>query len=88
MLSRTMCLRTTLRGGQRARFPVERWRVKTAPRVRCPAPGLGMPLVGSGVLRLAQQFRQLGDVGGDTPELVGRGSGFTRHSSATRTGVR
>ena len=33
-------------------FPVERWRVKTAPRVRCPAPGLGMPLVGSGVLRL------------------------------------
>ena len=56
-------------GGQRARFPVERWRVKTAPRVRCPAPGLGMPLVGSGVLRLAQQFRQLGDVGGDTPGL-------------------
>jgi hypothetical protein len=57
-------------GGQRARFPVERWRVKTAPRVRCPAPGLGMPLVGSGVLRLAQQFRQLGDVGGDAAGLV------------------
>ena len=35
-----------------------------------PAPGLGKPLVGSGVLRLAQQLRQLGDVGGDAPCLV------------------
>ena len=39
-------------GGQRARFPVERWRVKTAPRVRCPAPGQRRSLVVSGVSRL------------------------------------
>ena len=39
------CLRTTLRV-VRTHFPVERWRVKTA-----------SPLVGSAVLRLAQQLR-------------------------------
>jgi len=59
-----------VRGASGPDFPVERWRVKTAPRVRCPAPGLGMPLVGSGVLRLAQHPRQLGDVGGDAARLV------------------
>jgi hypothetical protein len=36
----------------------------------------------------AQHLRQLGDVGGDAPGLAGRGSGFTRHSSAARTRVR
>jgi len=35
-----------------------------------------------------QQLRQFSEVGGDAPGLVGRGSGFIRHSSAARTRVR
>ena len=43
---------------------------RSARRRDGPAPGQRSPLVVSGVSRLAQQLRQLGDVGGDALGLV------------------
>jgi hypothetical protein len=47
-----------------------------------PAPGQRRPLVVSGVSRLAQQHRQLGDVGGVAPRLVAGGADWPRRFRA------